>query len=100
MSSDAANTAKKYLTGDKSADDSSVSVVKSPLDPTCVIAGFNGDDAEGTCHDTQDMDGTPCVWCVGPSPNIGVCLSSEQADIASQWLTCDNAMADLDIQMS
>jgi hypothetical protein len=102
LSSDQAQMASHYLTCDMDNNvvEPKETAVKSPLDPTCIVAGLNDDDAEGTCHDTQDMDGAPCVWCVGPSPNIGVCLSSEQAYMSSQWLTCDNATADLDIEMS
>lgn len=48
LSLDAADSVGKYLTCNKSADDSSVSAVKSPLNPTCIVAGLNGDDAEGT----------------------------------------------------
>jgi hypothetical protein len=76
--------------------------VENPLDPSCISAGFAGDDAEDTCHGTEDMDGNPCIWCAGTSPNVGLCLCSDQADMASQWLTCDGGASDLktDIEMS
>jgi hypothetical protein len=72
------------------------------LDPSCIGASFAGDEAEGTCHNTQDTDGNPCNWCAGMSPNVGLCLSADQADMASQWLTFDGASSDLktDIEMS
>jgi hypothetical protein len=101
FSDDAVQVAKMY--GPFFDCDSSASAVEDPLDTSCIGASFAGDDAKDTCHDTQDMDGNPCVWCASPSPNVGLCLCADQADMASQWLTCDGASADqikTDIEMS
>lgn len=92
LSQDQASMASQWLT----CDDASTELfteVKSPTDPTCFAAGWQGDDAEETCHSTDDQDGNPCIWCNGPEPTMGVCLSSDQASIAGQWLTCEDDAA-------
>ena len=87
LTSDQASMASQWLTCDENELEL---FVESPTDPTCFAAAFQANDAEATCHETNDQDGTPCVWCAGPSSNMGVCLSSDQASIASQWLTCED----------
>mmetsp|Transcript_19976 Transcript_19976/g.46365 ORF Transcript_19976/g.46365 Transcript_19976/m.46365 type:complete len:450 (-) Transcript_19976:158-1507(-) len=60
------------------------------LDPSCLLAGYMGGDAD-TCDAAQDEDGKSCTWCTIPNMDQGVCLTQDQASIAQQWLTCDEA---------
>mmetsp|Transcript_21680 Transcript_21680/g.39334 ORF Transcript_21680/g.39334 Transcript_21680/m.39334 type:complete len:491 (+) Transcript_21680:42-1514(+) len=102
LNSEQASMASQWLTCDDTSlvsdseddDDDDDDHVTSPTDPTCVAAGYQAEGAEATCHTTNDADGNACVWCTGPSPNMGVCLSADQASIAGQWLSCDDATDD------
>ena len=47
----------------------------------------NGD-AETACAAATASDGSPCVWCDAAGV-FGLCLSSEQANAADQYLECD-----------
>ena len=90
MTYDQSSVMSQWLTCHNTDIDIFFYAVESPMDPTCLAAGYQGDDAEETCHSTNDEDGNACVWCAGPSPNMGVCLSPDQAAIAGQWLTCED----------
>ena len=62
-------------------------------DPVCLTAGMQADgDAATACVATTASDGSPCVWCDAAGV-FGLCLSSEQANAADQFLQCDTAMA-------
>jgi hypothetical protein len=105
LNSEQASMASQWLTCDDitslvSEDSEDDHVTSSPTDPTCVAAGYQAEDAEATCHTTNDADGNACVWCTGPSPNMGVCLSADQASIAGRWLSCDDAMDEIEASMS
>jgi hypothetical protein len=66
-----------------------VKQVVDPYDPVCLTAGMqNQDDAEDVCNGTVDSDGSPCVWCDAAGV-FGICMSSEQASMAGQFLECD-----------
>ena len=59
-----------------------------PYDPKCLNAVIAGDEhPEVSCSDTDDSTGQPCVWCDAAGV-FGLCLSSEQAAKAGQWLDC------------
>ena len=62
----------------------------NPLDPSCVEAAWNADDAHSTCDNTADQEGNPCVWCAMPGEPAGICLNSDQATAAGQYLTCES----------
>ena len=65
--------------------------VNGIYDPMCLSVGMNGsDDVEKDCNEAQSSDGSPCVWCDAAGV-FGLCLSSEQAGAAGQFLTCDTA---------
>ena len=59
-----------------------------PLDPLCLAAGMGSDDAEDVCNSTKDSEGSPCVWC-NAAGVYGLCLSSDAATKASEYLQCD-----------
>jgi hypothetical protein len=61
----------------------------NPLDPQCLAAGMGSDDAQSVCNAALDLDGTPCVWC-DVAGDYGLCLSSNAADVAGQYLTRSN----------
>jgi hypothetical protein len=63
----------------------------NPYDPACLAAGMGSDDAEDTCNSTTDSDGNPCVWCDAAGV-FGLCLSSEQAEMAGSYLQCDKSV--------
>jgi len=64
--------------------------VLDPYDPICLTAGMSSqDEAEDVCNSTMDSNGSPCVWCDAAGV-FGVCLSSEQASAAGQFLICDS----------
>jgi len=64
----------------------------TPYDPVCLQAGMQGgDDAKESCGSTVDSDGNSCVWCDAAGV-FGLCLSSDQANMAGSWLDC-NAVA-------
>jgi hypothetical protein len=66
-----------------------VKQVVDPYDPVCLTAGMqNPDDGEDVCNGTMDSDGSPCVWCDSAGV-FGICMSSEQASMAGQFLECD-----------
>jgi len=96
LTSDQASIASQWLTCDDAIDIFTDGALKSPTDPTCFAAAFQGDDAEATCHLTNDKDESPCVWCTGPEPTMGVCLTSDQAAVAGQWLTCEDPSQEVD----
>lgn len=109
LNSEQASIASQWLTCDDTSlvsdseddDDDDDDDVTSPTDPTCVAAGYQAEDAEATCHTTNDADGNACVWCTGPSPNMGVCLSADQASIVGQWLSCeDDDMDEIEASLS
>lgn len=58
------------------------------LDPVCLAAGMNSDNAENDCENTNDTDGNACVWCDAAGV-FGLCLSSDQAEAAGQYLMCN-----------
>jgi len=66
------------------------SVDDSPLDPQCLAAGMGSEDAESTCESTSDGDGNPCVWCDAAGV-FRLCMSTEQASFANQWLDCNSS---------
>jgi hypothetical protein len=85
LNSNQAAMAGHWLTCDD--DDATAAValeekeMQSPLDPTCIEAGLQGD--KDSCEATQDQDGNTCVWCEGGDASTGLCLNSEQASMAS-----------------
>jgi len=54
-------------------------------DPMCLSA--TNDD----CDSTLGMDGTACVWCDAAGGVFGLCLSSNQATMAAEYLDCDSS---------
>eukprot|EP00542_Grammatophora_oceanica_P020237 CAMPEP_0194033688 /NCGR_PEP_ID=MMETSP0009_2-20130614/6273_1 /TAXON_ID=210454 /ORGANISM="Grammatophora oceanica, Strain CCMP 410" /LENGTH=488 /DNA_ID=CAMNT_0038674405 /DNA_START=51 /DNA_END=1517 /DNA_ORIENTATION=+ len=64
-------------------------MIKNPYDPACAVAAWQAADAESVCGDSADTEGDACIWCEAPTNNAGVCLNHEQAEIASQWLSCN-----------
>jgi hypothetical protein len=61
----------------------------APYDTNCLNAGMQaGNEGEAVCADTTDLDGNSCVWCDAAGV-FGICLSSEQASQAGQFLTCE-----------
>jgi hypothetical protein len=69
----------------------------NPYDITCALAGYSaGDDGENVCKSTDDQDGAPCHWCTLAGVGQGICLTEEQAEIASQMnLDCsETAVSD------
>lgn len=72
----------------------SMDFVKSqfPLDPICLAAGMGSDDAETDCNGTMDSEGAaPCIWC-NAAGVYGLCMSSEGAAMAHDYLDCDMGM--------
>jgi hypothetical protein len=63
-------------------------------DPICLEAGMStdSDDIATVCAGTNGSDGTPCVWCDAAGV-FGLCLSSEQATAAGQYLQCSDKVA-------
>jgi hypothetical protein len=62
-------------------------------DPVCLEAGIpvnSDDDTAATCAATNGTDGNPCVWCDAAGV-FGLCLSSEQASAAGQYLQCNGS---------
>jgi hypothetical protein len=60
-----------------------------PFDPICLTAGMqNQDGAEDVCNGTVDSNGSACVWCDAAGV-FGLCMSSQQAGTAGQYLNCD-----------
>merc|ERR1712113_313060 len=59
------------------------------FDMSCVFAaGFN-DDSQNVCGNALDSNNNACVWCSLPGSNYGLCVTSDEADQANQFLTCD-----------
>jgi hypothetical protein len=61
----------------------------NPLDPQCLAAGMDSNDAQSVRDATLDSDGTPCIWG-DVAGGYGLCFSSDAADSAGQYLTSDN----------
>jgi hypothetical protein len=59
------------------------------LDPQCLAAGMGSNNAQSVCDAMLDSDGTPCVWC-DVAGGYGLCLSSNAADSARQYLMSNN----------
>ncbi len=75
----------KELNDEKNVDDI--------YDPLCLEAGIPvnpGDDTSAVCTTTNGSDGSPCVWCDAAGV-FGLCLSSEQASAAGQYLQCEGS---------
>jgi hypothetical protein len=89
LSSVQSKQASTYLTCD-----STKNAITNPLDPTCSIAAWNTDDAEATCHDSLDSEGETCIWCTLPGQPVGICVNTDQANAAGQYLTCQNTKDD------
>ena len=73
--------------------DKEVKNVDDIYDPLCLEAGIPvnpGDDMSAICATTNGSDGNPCVWC-DAADVFGLCLSSEQASAAGQYLQCDES---------
>ena len=63
-------------------------IVSDPYDPSCVTAYLENPTQDG-CTSTQDEDGGACLWC-SLAGMTNLCLSQEQADMASQLgVTCE-----------
>ena len=59
-----------------------------PYDIQCLNAATSNDEnPEETCSNATDSTGQPCVWCDAAGV-FGLCLSSEQASKAGQFLDC------------
>jgi hypothetical protein len=68
-------------------------VSSSSADVSCVVNGFTAPGKE-SCKKNVDKDGFVCVWCTAPADeNTGFCFNQDQANFASQILTCDGAYA-------
>ena len=68
-------------------------IVEDIYDPVCLEAGIpvnSDDDTAAICAGTNGTDGNPCVWC-DASGVFGLCLSSEQASAAGEYLQCGGA---------
>jgi len=63
--------------------------MEDPYDPACLAAGMGSNDAEEVCNSTKDSSGNSCVWC-NAAGVFGLCLSTEQAEKAGQFLQCDS----------
>ncbi|KAI2493148.1 hypothetical protein MHU86_21409 [Fragilaria crotonensis] len=87
---DPSDPAVYKLTTTRHHDDAVKEIWNNPLDPSCVEAAWNADDAEATCHATVDQEGTPCVWCSLPGEPAGVCLNADQSAAAGQYLSCNS----------
>jgi hypothetical protein len=68
--------------------------LQDSYDPVCLAAGMSAeeDDVSAVCGTTNGTDGTPCVWCDAAGV-FGLCLSSEQAAAAGNYLQCNAAVA-------
>jgi len=86
-----------FFSCDRTEHDDTPEFVKKahfPLDPVCLAAGMNSDDndnAETDCNETMDSQGTAsCIWC-NAAGVYGLCMSSEGADMAREYLDCDSS---------
>jgi len=52
--------------------------IVDPYDTSCLQASLEGD--ENSCRSATDQEGNPCDWC--DIASMGLCLTSEQAQIA------------------
>lgn len=67
----------------------------SPYDPECLNAPSSvalDDDPAKICDTTTDSQGDVCTWCDAAGV-FGLCLSSDQAEKASNYLNCDLAQS-------
>jgi hypothetical protein len=80
---------EKYVKDEDEYSEDDEDEIEDPFDPACAAAGMGSNDAQAVCEETNDSQGSPCVWCDAAGV-FGLCLSTEQANAAGKWLDCSS----------